>query len=1092
MQGITNILDMRTFTLPRIPNKRFLSGVLGFSVVALITISSCERPSSPDFETDHNIDIPLVNESRIDMVGGRNALLDTTDQDIKDLIAYGEDGLVRLSSDIDGFQIGDFDGAIPDLDIESQSFSSEIGIIEIDDFEASFESEIGVLEADPKDVEAEPAELGNFEIDFEAEGETSFNDITGESPAAFPEGTPLPGGDAEVTIDIDEDSFVEAVIEDGEIVLEVENNLGFDLSDVELQLLSGGTAPEASDGDEVGDPVIFDDGLNHGETEQGSVILEQGDLLEEDLAVDAEFAWNDQDMQDDPDNLVVQATGQDFVVQQATAEIPAQELDVTPENLSIGDDNFEYALLHDSGQPGDINRLTVDFTNNSELPLTNADQTGTPELTIRNENGDVLDTPQNLTSDQDPNANEIGEGESGSATFDLNGEEITRELSFELELGTAGGDPLTVSNDDEFDISGEMGELRVEETRSSVDPQDEISFEDEVDVDGDFTEAEVEEGELEIELQNDTEIPINIDNLEFFNAESFRARNTGNYFATGSEIGTISDVEVPPGETVTEVLDISGRGISSTIAYDGIGSSEGSGGEQVTVSASDQVATNTAGTITVSSAEAVIHSQSISTTEVVDFDTDAFTFESEDDYVELKDGTIRLADLTNNIDLDVDTLRISFPTIYEVQNGHYSEEDTLSILLTGDDRIRRSSDDEVRDIEIPLADHRIVAPNNELSYNIYVVTEDTREHPQNDTLRTIESDHDIQADLEVDNLQIREASGIIEPRTILLNEDADGDGNLDIFNDAEAEVSEFDDLDFGEDLNLDDLEVLNSELNLSYSTNLEAESYIYALIAGVDENGDTVYLSGKPDSDFEVAEDDTVSGFYAGGSPVSHEKLIRFPVDGPADEDQPSTISFNSENSTIDDFISSLPEEIRFIGKNLVNPDRQIARIIDPIEFDTNLGVDLPLNFATPDNPAFFSSRTAADLSELSSFDELDNANVKITYENALPLEAKLSLEFFDADDELITQVPVDEDQQDRMRLRAASIDSESRFASEASADIFEVNLDSDQIRDLHRTDSLDYSLEISTSDREEIKLRRDDGIELRVGASFRFNTRID
>lgn len=1084
---------MKTFDLSLLQNKSMTSRVSGVLLITGLIFTGCERPSSPDFETDHAIDIPLINNSKIEMIGGRNALIDTTDQDIKDLIAYGEEGLVRFSSEIDGFQIGDFDGAIPELDIESQLFSSEIGVIEIDDFEASFETEIGVLEAEPKDVDSDPVELGNFEIDFEAEGQTDFETITGEDPAGFQQGTPIPAGEAEdVIIDIDEDSFEQAVIESGEIELEFENNLGFDLSEVSFQLLSGGTAPVADDGVPVGDPVVLEDGIDHNETKTASLVLHQGELLEQDLALNADFSWNDQNMQDEPGDFPVEAKGQDFIVQSATADIPAQELDITPDDITLGDDSFEYALLHDSGQPGDINRLTVEFTNNSELPLSNADQTDTPQLTLLNDNGEVLDQPRNLISQQDPNANQIDQGETGAATFDLNGYEITRNLSFEIELGTPGGDPLTVSADDEFDIFAEMGELRVQETRSDIDPQQDIIFEDEVDVDGDFTEAEVEEGELEIEMLNQTEIPITVENLEFFNAESFRARNTGNYFAAGSEIGSLNNVEVPAGETVTETIDISGRGISSTIAYDGTGSSPGSDGEQVTISASDKVATNAFGAITVSSADAVIESQSISTNEVIDLDTDAFTFETENDYVDLKSGYIQLNNLINNIDLDVDTLQISFPTIYKLDNGHYNPEDTLTVLFAGDDRILRSSADEVRDLEIPLAGHRLTAPDNELKYHIYGVTENTRDHPQDDTLRTINADDDIEAELQVENLEIQEVSGIIEPRTLLLNDDADGDGNLDIFNDVEAEITEFDDFDFGEELNLDELEVLNSELNLTYSTNLEAESYIYAVIAGTDENGETVYLSGEPGTDFEVAEDDTVSGFYANGSPVTHDQLIRFPVEGPADEDQPKAISFSKSNSNIDEFISHLPEEIRFIGKSLVNPNRKTSKIIDPISFDTELGIDLPLNFATPENPASFSSRTAADLSELSSFEELRNANVQIQYNNTLPLQARLKLEFFDADDQLITTLPIDDEQMDRMKLRAAPIDPDTRFATEASADIFEVSLNAEQINNLHRTDSLNYAIEITTTDREEIKLRKDDGIELRVGATFRFNTKID
>lgn len=1083
---------MTTDFHPLYPARRIKSGVIGIGLVTLLVISGCERPSSPDFETDHKLDVPLVQNARIDILGGSSALIDTTSEDFEDLINYNGDGLVRLSSEIDDFNVGDFDDAIPELDIEGQTFSSEIGVIEIDDFEASFQSEIGVLEAEPKDFDAEPAELGNTEIDFEAEGETDFETITNSDPSNFPPNTHLPAGEAnDIIIDIDEDSFEQAVMENGEIVLTLTNNLGFDLSEVNLQLLSGGTAPEAGDGVAVGNPVIFEDGIDHNQTADETLVLHQGEVLEQDLALRADFEWEDQTMQDHPDNLVVETVGEEFIVQQATARIPAQEIDIDSDVFTLGDESFEFARLEDSGAPGDVNRLTIEFENNTELPVTNSNQTDTPVLTLLNDNGDVLDQPRNLVPVQDPNADRIEPGETAAATFDLNGEYITREITYELDAGTEGGDPLTVDASDDFLIDGEMGELRVVESRSDVDPQSDIHFEDEVTIEGDFTDAEVEEGELIIEMTNDTEIPITVEQLEFYNAESFRAKNTGHFFAAGSEIATLENVDIPARETVTETIDISGRGISSTIAYDGTGSSPGTGGEQVLINSEDQLLTEIYGAITVSSADAVIQSQSISTQETIDFDTDNFTFESDDDYVDMKDGAILLSDLINNIDLDVDTLQISFPTIYKVEDGVYHPDDTLTALFAGEDRIRRSSDGEVRNLEIPLAGHRIIATGNELTYNIYGVTEDTRDHPQGDTLRTINSEDDIQATLEIENLQIGEASGMVEPRTVLLNDDVNGDGTLDIFNDDQAEVTEFDGFDFG-GLDLDEIEVLNSELNLTYSTNLEAESHIYALIAAVKNDGETVYLSGKPGTEFEVSETDTVSGFYAHGSPVSHDQLIRFPVEGPAEKDQPKTISFSSENSNVDELLSTLPEEIRFVGKTLVNPNQNRVTIVDPITFEPGLGIDIPLNIATPENPVTYSSSTDADLQELESFEELEEAALKIRYENSIPLQAQLYLDFLDEQGEVITSLPLDEDQRQKMQLRSAPVDPDTRFSSESHADIFEISLTQEQIRELPRTDSLHYTIELSTSEMEEVKLHRTDGLDLSIGGSFRFRTKIN
>lgn len=1056
----------------------FKSGVYAV-IITVVALVACERPSSPDFKIEQRSSVPIIKGITYEFLGGKGSLIDTTSSSFEDLFAIDGDGLIRIVQEIE-FEIGEFDSAIPELEIDPIVIEAEIGELKVDDFDASFESQIGDIEIAAEASDPINAEVGTFRAEFSGSGSASFNDITQLDPALFPANTPVPAGNSpNIDIALDVDSFKSAVIQSGGMQITFRNELGFQIDQLFTTLISNGNPLT---------PEQATQNIAHNSTRTINFNFNDNDLLEVPLVIRLRVAWSNTNMQSEPGNLQVQeATDNDLIVKSATADIPQQVISPATPNIEINNPNFQFAIAKVENDPN-VNRIRISLTNNSELPLTNSTFNGLPTIELRNSDNNVIDQVQLFAISGSPGALSISSGQTGVAEFNLDGQKLTKVLSYALNAGTAGGTLLTVNSTDVLSISSTTTALILAEANSDIDPQSNISLTDEKEVEGDFVNAQVDNGTLSISFTNGSNIPLKIDNLTFTNAVAFKAKNTGSSFASGSEIGALTNVVIPANSSIVEVIDISGRGISNRIRYNGTASSPGTGAP-TTVTASDVIRTSITGSVSLLSATSILDPQDFLTDGIITIDAEEFSLKSPDHYVQIKTGLINFTSINNQIDLDLDSLIIEFPDIRRPVNN-YHPDSILVIRFAGNERVRRRSANTPAQLIIDLSNHRIYANNNEIRYFVRAYTENTR--TTSDPERTVNNTDRLEANVQIQDLKIASAIGNVSPKTIRLNSEPDtGDSTLDLFNEDVVLLTDISEL---EELSnrISDIKFFKPNLNLAYETNVGVDTDVFAAIIGVSAQGKEVFLKGSPGSSFEITSSDTVGGFFSRGALVSKSDLVKFRFSGSETMGSLSplrTLSFNSENSNVEDFLSNLPTQIRFVGKALVNPNNTVGFIVDPIDLFTNMGLDVPLNFATPTNPGVSTDTLDISLSDLpdeNSDDPLKSARFILSYENGLPLQLNIAMKFIDANGQLVTEAPLSTNAADGPYvLNAANVDPLSGFVTSSNKGIIAFNFTEDQLRTLYKTEQLILRIEFSSSNNQEVKLRATDTVKIGLSAEF-------
>lgn len=1106
---LNNIIMQQSFTisLQNIIIKTrsvFLTCVL--FVLILFAGSSCERPSSPDFELQHSFDIPLVKNMNYKLLGeGSGVFIDTTKADFEDLFSVDGDGLINLSTEFD-FEIGTFDNIIPDFDVDSTEVDAKIGTLEIDDFSSTFESEIGNFKNEPEPVDDQENKIGVFEIDYEGGGSTSFERITGIPADSVTMGDPIPGTEPDdpaiVIIELAEDDFVRAEIEGGRMIFNFTNNLGLDLETVTATLLSS-YDEEQNSGIPTGTPMLFEN-VVYGMTASGAVFLSPGEELVATLALEVVIEWQPQNLSAQPGRLEVGARNQDLEVRNATATVRPQKLTPDTEELVLSNPDFDYAIVSDTPEPGERYELEMTIINKTGIPISDSTQSGMPVIVIINSDGDIIDEPQRFENITNPGAPNLGTDEIGQGIVNLAGQKLTRRLSYELNIGTPGGRSMTVDRNDLVLVFSSTTDLQFVEARSTVDPQDEILLEDTEDVEGDFIRAEVDDGRLLLEFENRSLIPLRLDYMRFYNETSFTAKNTGRFFAAGSEIGEIRDIELPPMSSATDSIMLSGTGISNRIAYEGTASSPGSS-SQVTVFASDLIITHLDGSVLLNSASAVLKSQEFRETETTDISKDDFVLLSPDHFVQASSGLLRIHNIINEIDLDISSLTISFPNIRYDRDGtgRYDPGDTLWFELKDQNRIRRATDTQRPQPEIrqKLDDLRIYAPGNEVKYHIVAVTEDTRNAEGGDSVRTVQSTDRFTALVTVEDFALNRAFGQVQTRTEFLNDDYNDDGFIDLFDDNEAEISKIDDLE-GISERLSGIHLVDPGFDLIYQTNIGVPGTIIAAIVGINEKGEEVYLSGKHGSSMEVRSGDGYGDLMARGSQIDRSDLIRFdfsPANRMGELSEKKVIRFDRETSNVDVFLSSFPVEIRFIGKVIANPDLVEGFVLDPIDFNASFGIDIPMNLSTETgNPASIEDTISVDLSDLPSREDdiaIDELTLYLFYENGLPFQTGLRLQFLDENYQVITNSENEPLDEVAFSVGAAKINNTSRFVAQPNIGMTEIRLNGDQLDNLHLTRNILLRGTLATSRDDlsgEVKVRARDYIGISINASAKTSVRVN
>lgn len=485
---------------------------------------------------------------------------------------------------------------------------------------------------------------------------------------------------------------------------------------------------------------------------------------------------------------------------------------------------------------------------------------------------------------------------------------------------------------------------------------------------------------------------------------------------------------------------------------------------------------------------AAVESQDFSSSNVANFDDAEFVFNSPDHYVELASGTIEIDAMVNGLDLTIDSLIISFPGI---RRAPYGEGDSLRVrylVENGvDGRILRSSttDPKTRD----LTGYRIFATNNQIAYNIYAVTENTQDSPKSDQTRVINETQAISSSVAINNLSIASAVGIIKKQTVLLGDDdpVNGDDVIDIYNDTETSITEIDGL---EDLSseISGIEFSGATLSISYASNIEVPTTIYAAILGLDGEGEEVFLVGKPGTDKEVQATDPIDGILSNGTALPASNMIKFnvePVNGFG------LVTFDEDNSTVNEFLNNLPNEIRFIGKAVINEDEGEATIATPLEFDPTMLVDLPIYFKA-DGASYSTTEEVTAFEDFPT--EEDDLSITvgeliIGYKNGFPFGVTIELDFLNELGGSEVSVPRAGD--DPLVMEAGEINSITRFVEAEKEGQLIISMDYDQLKDLYKADSLAVTATLNTFNNEAVKVRDKDAITINLSGNFTIENKI-
>ncbi|HEX6982157.1 MAG TPA: hypothetical protein VF181_05305 [Balneolaceae bacterium] len=570
-------------------------------------------------------------------------------------------------------------------------------------------------------------------------------------------------------------------------------------------------------------------------------------------------------------------------------------------------------------------------------------------------------------------------------------------------------------------------------------------------------------GSLELTVTNN--LGFDIDNLSItLNSGSSFVGNTAinpfNHNAT--ETGTIS---IPAGTQLSDLnINISASWSAQTMKEN----------------ADNLVVNSVRGqNLAASQVSAAIESQQFSSSGTTNVDDNKFLFTQPGHFIGLSNGLLSI-DITNQINIAIESLDISFPDI--------RSKSTDTPLILSMNNIPSELNGGSFSTSFDLSGYRIYALDNEVTYNIDAITENTQQGAGSQ-IRTINEADELRASVELSNLEIKRATGVIIPRNVLLNNDAAANGanKLDVFNDDEAEVIKIDGIsDLSEQIS--DITFANPILNIIYETNLTVDATVYAIIAGINSDGNTVYLSGKPGSNFYVSSFDAPSELMANNRPPDEEQLIKFILTTSPDGSTAGGIArFDSSGTNASEFFSNLPSKIRFVGIARINEDgsAETETISTPITFDPRLSVDLPLNFSAEN--ASFSDTLDADLSNLpgeGDEQQLSEAIFTINYTNGLPFGLDLSLIMLNENGDEVTSYPLNG--QEPLMVQAASIDPVTGFVEDGGAKTgkLQISLTAEQLELINQTRSMILKINFNTAQQREVKVRAEDSVMIRMKMS--------
>lgn len=732
------------------------------------------------------------------------------------------------------------------------------------------------------------------------------------------------------------------------------------------------------------------------------------------------------------------------------------------------------------------NRVAFTLTNGRSqgTPLTNGTSGEAPELALRTPDG--ADPLAFASFGNGP----IGPGESRTIAADVSGTRLGRGTTIVLR----------VQNSDENDLltMAARSGLRYDAVTLSAPERVDVAMtipDVETPARGAsrFAGLVVDRGAFEVRLNNELSFPIELDRLSVRNHAEAEPLLPESFPTLDVTMGTDPSAAVGAGRAHTWSADLADRGLARRVDVTVQGSPAGAT-DTITLRADGGLRVVGTSTPTIRAMHFWPSGETLRTEGRFSVGGGPVQFERDGDYVELASGMLRLRELTNELGVGFDSLAISVPGIRHrdaTGDGRkYARGDSLAVTFVehpdGPFEFEAIGPGASRTQAIEVGAVRLVPDRDALTYHVRA-TLNTVSETTAASLRTLRVQDELRSGLALERLDVRALRATVRPFTVNMTPDADGDGQLDLADDAEARTAAFPAF-RGLTGQVDGLRPEGGRFTLAVETDLGTDMRLYGAVEGRHRGG-TQLLGGKGPQRV-AATDPAADAFRRGDTALGADDLLRFDVaEGPSDELVTRSVTLTENNADVDAFLDRLPTRLRFVGQSRIAGGRMHLRA--PVQLDVGVGLRLPLSFA-----GGFSYRDTlgADLSGLSSLTDPDesvsvaSAHLRVEYTNDLPVGFEAALVALDADGRRTMVLPGDEKV---LTLEGAPKTTEGTAAA-AQTGSLTLDLSAKKIRRLARAAQLDLRLRMDQrADGPAARVRADDTIQLSLSADVDASVRV-
>lgn len=570
---------------------------------------------------------------------------------------------------------------------------------------------------------------------------------------------------------------------------------------------------------------------------------------------------------------------------------------------------------------------------------------------------------------------------------------------------------------------------------------------------------------LDVTVDNDFPYPIAIDQIDLV----LRSAVGSNAAGTATPLRPQSAAQIPAGGRATVTFVAQDIPISNSVDLRVQASLPGTAPARI--QPANTLGLEASGEVSVDQVFADSDGLAFSENGQVELDVEEVTF-ADGDYAVIESGTLDIEDLTNGLPFALRELTISLPGL----RTSPAPADSVVICFGSSSacgsatyqfaRIEAGTDG--RDEDVDLSGLRLYPTDDALAYSVSATTAAT------DGAAPVNvSDDGVSVSVGASNLEVRALEATLRPFSVAVTDDDDGDGRLDVFSDAEAEIT---------DLNLSDISDLqprgfqlqDASMTLEVTTNLEADVVLYAALVGTSSGGGPVYLSGRG---AYAVQADSIAEDFAG---LDADQLIKLPLNGN------TTIVLNDENSTISAFISTFPEEVRFAGKALLGTGGSRVSVEQPITLDASLNLDVPLALQ---GMAQLSPNVDADLSSLPDLTgenqtlRVQQADLEVSYDNALPVGFGLRIDVLDASGETLVTLPAEGTEP--LRIQRAPL-SEAGTSDGSQEGQFVISITESQLERMSEAgEEIELLLSVTAPENETARLRSSDRLSITMEGNF-------